>query len=244
MLVDSSGKLLRAISLTMQPKPNSTQWNPLCWIGGSRFVIAISEIRVDGKAKAWSVDARTGRSSRFLPSIFLPSSGWSARPTDPFVALAALRSKYTIEKSVTRFDRQGRRQWRLKEGNGSQDPARLFNPEDIAVTSEGDVLVLENRQSTQAVRPHGRHLSTIELEKAWREADYVVGAIPESDGNLLISDFDGSPPYARMTRDGVVAGGFEPKYADGQAIGTAHGMQAAPDGHLWISDGHALQRLA
>ena len=68
--------------------------------------------------------------------------------------------------------------------------------------------------------------------------------IPESDGRLLISDFGGSPPYVRMTRDGVVAGGFEPKDADGQVIGTAHGMRAAPDGHLWISDGHALQRLS
>ena len=72
VLVDSSGKLLRAISLTMQPKPNSTQWNPLCWIGGSRFVIAISEIRVDGKAKAWSVDAQTGKVEPF-PAFDSPS---------------------------------------------------------------------------------------------------------------------------------------------------------------------------
>jgi hypothetical protein len=246
VMVDSSGKLLRAISLTMQPKPSSAQWNPLCWIGGSRFVIAISEIGVNGKAKAWSVDVQTGKVEP-LPAFDSPAIERLVGTTDGcFVALAALRSKYTIEKSVTRFDHQGRRQWRLQEGDGSKDPAALFNPEDIAVTSEGDVLVLENiTNRLRRFDRNGRHLSTIDLKKAWKRApSYVVGVIPESDGRLLISDFGGSPPYVRMTRDGVVAGGFEPKDADGQAIGTAHGMQAAPDGHLWISDGHSLQRLS
>ena len=68
--------------------------------------------------------------------------------------------------------------------------------------------------------------------------------MPENGGGLLISDFNGLPPYVRMTRNGAVAGGFEPKYADGRAIGTSHGMQSTADGHLWISDGHALLRLS
>ena len=89
VLVDSSGKLLRAISLTMQPKPNSTQWNPLCWIGGSRFVIAISEIRVDGKAKAWSVDAQTGKVEPF-PAFDSPSIERLVGTSDgSFVVLSA-----------------------------------------------------------------------------------------------------------------------------------------------------------
>ena len=170
VLVDSSGKLLRTVSLTMQPKPGSAQWNPLCWIGGSRFVIAISENAVDGKAKAWSVDAQTGKVEP-LPAFDSPAIERLVGTSDGcFVALAALRSKYTIEKSVTRFDRQGRRQWRLQEGDSSKDPAELFSPNDIAVTSEGDVLVLENiANRLKRFDRNGRHLSTIELQKRGSE---------------------------------------------------------------------------
>ena len=243
VLVDSSGKLVREIALAIQPKIDSTYWSSLCWVGGNRFVIALSEYGVNGKAKAWWVDAQTGNVEP-IPTFDSPSIKRLAGAADgSFIALAALRSKYTFEESVTRFDSQGQRQWRLTDD--SRDAAALFAPEDVAMTGVGDVLVLENiAYRLKRFDRNGRHLSTIELEKAWkRKPSYVVGVIPESDGGCLISDFNGSPPFVRMTLAGVVAGGFEPKYADGRAVGTAHGMQAAPDGHLWISDRHALLRL-
>jgi hypothetical protein len=244
VLVDATGKLLRALALAIEPKSDVSHWSPLCWVGGSRFVIALSEFAVDGKAKAWRVDAQTGQVEP-IPAFDSPSIERLAGASEgSFVALAALRSKYTIEKSVTRYDSRGRRQWQLTDD--SRNPDALFDPEDVAVTAEGDVLVLENlAYRLKRFDRNGRHLGTIELEQAWkRKPRYVVGVIPEADGSILISDFNGSPPFVRMTRDGAVAGGFVPKYADGRAIGTAHGMHCSPDGHLWISDGHAVLRLS
>jgi hypothetical protein len=244
VLVDASGKVLREISLAIQPTSDVSHWSPPAWVGGSRFVIVVSELGVDGKAQAWWVDTETGKVGP-IPAFDSPSIERLVGAADgSFVALAALHSKYTIEKSVTRYDLQGRRLWRLTDD--SRNPARLFAPEDVTLTTEGDVLVLENiAYRLKRFDRNGRLLTTIELKKAWkRKPRYVVGVIPESDGGLLISDFNGSPPFVRMTRDGKVNGGFEPKYADGRAVGTSHGMHSAPDGHLWISDKHALLRLS
>jgi hypothetical protein len=244
VLVDSAGKVLHEFALAIQPKSNASHWSPLCWVGGNRFVVAISEFGTNGKAEVWRVDAETGKVEP-IPAFDSPSiKRLIGSPDGSFVVLAALHSKYTIEESVTRYDSQGRRQWRLTDD--SRNPDALFAPEDVALTADGDVLVLENiAYRLKRFDRNGRHLSTIELEKAWKHKPrYVVGVIPESDGNILISDFNGSPPYVRMTREGGVAGGFVPKYADGRAIGTSHGLQAAADGHLWISDRHALLRLS
>jgi hypothetical protein len=244
VLVDSSGKVLHQVAIAIRPKSDESHWSPVCWVGGNRFVVAISEFGTNGKAKAWWVDAETSKVEP-IPAFDSPSIERLVGAADgSFVALAALHSKYTIEKSVTRYDSHGRRQWRLTDD--SRDPIALFAPEDVALAADGDVLVLENIvHRLKRFDRNGRLLRTIELEKAWkRPPRYVVGVIPESDGNILISDFNGSPPIVRMTREGAVAGGFAPKYADGRAIGTAHGLQAAPDGHLWISDRHALLRLS
>ena len=93
VLIDPSGKVLREIALAIQPKSDASNWSPLCWIGGNRFVIALSQIGVEGKAKAWRVDAVAG-SVEPIPAFDCPSiEGLVGAADGRFVARATLRSQ-------------------------------------------------------------------------------------------------------------------------------------------------------
>ncbi len=245
VLVDQTGKSVREIPLKMQPKADVSRWSGHCWVGGSRFVISLSEFGVDGKAQAWWVDAETGKVEP-IPAFDCPSIERLVGATDGrFVALAILRSKYTLEKFVIGFDSQGRRQWSLKDDFNNKEPGSLFSVEGIALTTEGEIVVLENIVNTLKFFDRDGHFRrAIDLKQAWgRKPNYVAGITADVDGGFLVSDFHGSPPFVRMAHDGAVRGGFVPKHRDGRIIGTVYGTAAAADGHFWISDGHSLMRL-
>jgi hypothetical protein len=76
------------------------------------------------------------------------------------------------------------------------------------------------------------------------QPNYLCGIAAGANGDFLVHDFEGSPPFVRMKRDGTTRGGFQPKYADGSTFDTRGGVKVAPDGRLWTSDGHALLRLS
>ena len=214
VLVDQTGKSVREIPLKMQPKADVSRWSGHCWVGGSRFVISLSEFGVDGKAQAWWVDAETGKVEP-IPAFDCPSIERLVGATDGrFVALAILRSKYTLEKFVIGFDSQGRRQWSLKDDFNNKEPGSLFSVEGIALTTEGEIVVLENIVNTLKFFDRDGHFRrAIDLKQAWgRKPNYVAGITADVDGGFLVSDFHGSPPFVRMARDGAVRGGFVPKH--------------------------------
>jgi hypothetical protein len=250
VLIDKTGNLLREVSLKLQPVHDQSNWSGLCWVGGDRYVISLSEIGPDGKSKAWWIDAPSAATQpsrvEAIPAFDCPSIRRLVGASDGrFVALANLFSKYTIETSVIGFDAQGRRQWTVKVAYDDQEHGGLFTAEDIARTTDGQIVVLDNIASKlKSFDRDGHFLRTIDLEKAWgRKPNYASKIAADIDGGCLVLDFQGRPPFVRMTRDGAVRAEFEPKHADGRVVGTVHNVGVDADGHIWISDGHSILRL-
>ena len=52
-------------------------------------------------------------------------------------------AEMTSDDSLTAFDSQGKRLWSLPGNGDLNDPAALFSPKDVAVTTDGKVAVVD-----------------------------------------------------------------------------------------------------
>ena len=99
------------------------------------------------------------------------------------------------------------------------------------------------RKTVQFFDRAGKHHHTVDLKKAWgREPTYPSDISADRDGGVVVQDFQGDPPIVRMKADGTVRAQVRPRLKDGRTF-QLFDAQVAPDGVLWVSDGHALYRL-
>jgi hypothetical protein len=142
------------------------------------------------------------------------------------------------------FDNQGREEHGFSEAAHNSD-SQLLSPDDVAVTTLGEVMVVDVIQHKVAVfDSRGSLRRTIDLEKAWgREPSYPSGIARDIDGGFIVEDFGAAVPFVRMRPDGAVRGELQPRYDDGRPTGRLFRVQASPDGTVWGSDGEALLRL-
>jgi len=243
VLVDASGELLHELALDFDDEPDAAS-SSCTWVGGNRFVITRSEYGVEGKAKAWWLDAETGDMQPIPGFDCPPVESIDGSPDGSFVVLGTMRYQYTMTDMLCGFDPKGKREWTIDEGQ-PRDADLLFSPEDATVTSSGEVAVVDNiRKSIQFFDRRGKYLRTIDLEQTWgRRPNYLAGIANDVKGQVLVHDFHGTPPFVRLAPDGTVKDGFRPKYADGRGFATRGDVQVSVDGRLWTSDGHALLRL-
>jgi hypothetical protein len=240
-IVNDSGKLAREIPL---PKFDGKSFTDhLAWLKGDTWLVTTSV--EDGRSKRSSavrVDAGTGVVTP-LPAFVAPSVDSLAGFADGgFVALTKDYKTYTIEDTVTAFDAQGNKRWDIHEG---QDEGELSSPEAVAVVTTGEVVVLENpRKELKIFTPEGAFRTTMKLKDAWgRDPNYPSGLRADSSGGVIVHDFNGSPPFVRMSRTGDVLAAFTPAYKDGRKFDIRGDVQSSPAGELWTSDGHALLHL-
>ena len=153
-------------------------------------------------------------------------------------------AEMTSDDRLTAFDSQGKRLWSLPGNGDLNDPAALFSPKDVAVTTDGKVAVVDVIGKTvQLFDRAGKHGHTVDLKKAWgREPAYPSDISADRDGGVVVQDFQGNPPIVQMKADGTVRAEVKPRLKDGGTFRLSD-AQVAPDGVLWVSDGHALYRL-
>ena len=161
-----------------------------------------------------------------------------------FVALTSWHHDYTIEESVRAFDAAGRERWVVGERHGSDE--HVFSPEDLTVTSDGVVVVLENvGDRLKRFGRDGRALGSIPLKPAWgREPNYVAGLEADVAGGVIVYDFQGSPEFVHMRADGSVSESYTPALADGRRFRAIGNLQQGVGGQRWTSDGSALMRVS
>ncbi|HTE19399.1 MAG TPA: hypothetical protein VK689_13575, partial [Armatimonadota bacterium] len=189
VLVDPSGKT-HEIALTSIPVSKETQWSGLAWLGGRRFLVTLSNYHPGGYDRAWSVDFRT-RSVTAVPRFRCPSILRVAGFGDgSFAVLAWSTAPYTLERSLHVFDARGKECWRRDRRSNSTGPETLRSPEDLAVTTDGQVVVLDNRENTlQFFDRTGRYLRTVSLEQAWgRKPEHAAGLTADGKGGLIVRD--------------------------------------------------------
>ena len=240
VLLDQSGRVLAEVALPMTTDSETH----IAWIADSRWIVTVSDIGIEGKARGWWLDADK-QSLAEIAGFDCPSIESMAGTGDGgFVALATRRQQSTMTDHLIAFDASGKARWK-HESESSLEASALFSPEDIAVTTRKEIAVVDNiRETVQLFDLGGVHLRTIGLKKAWkRKPNYPSAITPDADGGFIVYDFDGDPPFVRMRPDGRTRGVLRPRHADGRAIDAHTGLRAAPDGSLWTSDRHSFVRL-
>ena len=241
VLSDQQGKVISETALPMTKDTNAH----CAWLTGSRWLITASEAQNGRKTRAWWFDGE----QKLLAEIkgFECPSVEAVRGSGDggFVALATFHQEFSSTDYLIRFDSLGKPLWRHQE-SGDDDPASLFSPEDIAVTSTKEIAVLANiRNTVQFYNLEGVYLRTTHLNKAWkREPNYPSGIARDAEGGIIVHDFNGKPPFVRMKADGSVRGEFVPTHADGRVLDARNGVRAAPDGKLWACDRESFAQLS
>lgn len=243
VVVDRRGRLLRRVALP-EPSPESgSAGYHHAWLGGDRFVVTLSAHGVGTRSSAAIVDVSDG-SVRALRGFDAPEiEAVAPLGDDGFVAVTTAWSKHTAEDGISAYRTDGTLLW--TKDDHSLDSAGIISPDDIAVTTTGDVFVLDNiRDSLAVFGRDGRHLRTIDLEATWkRNPNYPTDIDADADGGLIVHDFGGTPEVVRMDRNGAILDEWTPAFRDGRRFDVRGNVRAAPDGKLWTSDGVALFRL-
>jgi hypothetical protein len=166
-----------------------------------------------------------------------------AETADGFVALVTEHSKYSMETTLRGYDADGRQRWRVEEGLTSE--ASVFSAEDVTVTSNGTVVVLENiPHKLKLFDSQGRYLGAVALDQAWgRRPNYPSGIEADNADGVIVYDFEGKSTAVHMSLDGHVQAEFTPAFEDGRRMDVVGNVQGVHDGTYWTSDGYALLRL-
>ncbi len=242
VLVTPDGKLVREAPLP-DIGGGKHLFPEVACVGGSRWIVTFNMYGKGVKAKAWSVDVATARVEP-VRSLNCESVGPIAGTGDGgFVALASCGDGETRNGGLVAFDEQGQVRWSV--GQDYNDSAKLFSPDDVAVTSTGQIAVLDKiKDRIQFYDSNGRFSRTVDLEKAWgKEPKYPTDIAADAGGGMIVCDFNGSPPISRMRADGSVIAKFHPKFSDGRTFNMFAGVKAAPNGRLWSCDGESLLAL-
>ena len=122
-----------------------------------------------------------------------------------FVARAITRSKYSSEEELISFDPSGHVRWRIKRDYSGGDAA-LFSSTDVTVTTRGLVAVLDViRNTVQLFSAKGEFIRVWKLQEIWgRVPSYPTDTAADTNGGVLIKDFQGKPPVVRMDANGKV----------------------------------------
>jgi hypothetical protein len=242
-LIDPDGKLIHEQLLLKQTGPLLAADLKCAWVSGDRWIVVASGIGSEERTAAWWMDGVTGKLE--------PIKGFSC-PTvrslvgsgdGGFVALVVNHMSLTTEEEVIAFDSTGARRWRI--GENSQDKKAAFRPGDIALTGRGQIAILDKIQANvHMFGPDGRHVSALDLEKAWgRKPNYPDEISAEPRGGLLICDLHGSPSIVRMDSAGKVVSQFDLKHSDGRVMDPTRGVKVSPSGRVWAGDDDSLARF-
>jgi hypothetical protein len=247
LVVDQQGKVVHTVALESGRAESGWGWSELTCVGPDEFLLIRENPSDRNKTGAALVDAATGKTTPILGFTTTAGSKIAGFPDRGFVVIGGLtsfRGGATTDGRLRSFDSRGELIGALDSGDQPQNPAALFSSEGLTVTTDGMIAVVDViRKFVQFFDRAGKHHHTVDLKKAWgREPTYPSGISADRDGGVLVRDFQGDPPIVRMNADGKVRAKVKPRMKNGAAI-DLRDAQVAPDGVLWVSDGHALYRL-
>jgi sugar lactone lactonase YvrE len=242
--LSEDGRVLNELPLAIPTTLFTNDFPKTAWVENDRWVVVLSNRREGGKAFAWWLQTSDGRFDSISNFDSPPIEHLAGSRDGGFLALTTTYLKYSMEDNLIAFDRTGKSRWQIKQ-DYSADEGALFSPEDVTVTTSGRVAVVDNiRHTVQFFESNGDFLSVLKLEELWgRRPNYPTDISADTNGGVLVKDFNGNPPAIRMASNGKVIGQFVPKHADGRIIDAIRGFKVAPSGRVWACDGECFVRL-
>ena len=193
-----------------------------------------------GQREVWHVDPGAAL-TRLVASLEYGDCGglYSSVAATPDGGFVALEKRGASSHRLRCFGADGVLRWESGRRN-AEDPASLVAPEDVAVLADGRVVVVDSiRRTLQVFWPDGDFSHAVELDDVFeRGPEWPFMVTPDGSG-VLLRDLDGLPEYWRVGLDGSVRTAFRlPPEAR-----RWRDPVVAPDGKLWMTDGHRLYTL-
>lgn len=202
----------------------------------SRYVLVLEEYE---QTRAWWCD-KDGRMEPIALPEPLQVRSLAALPDGGFVVLGTRCGEHAGEDIVLAFDRRGEELWSV--GAGHPDPSKLFGPQDLAANSLGRVGVLSSSgHRIQLYSADGKHLGNMDLKESMGTNRYPTEIQPDGADGWWV--YDSGDKVFRVRPGEGKSEAIRPMYADGRGFRPQEGIQVAPDGTLWTSDGENLLRL-
>lgn len=233
VLVSAEGKVVHDLPL---PEALGDRLPEVVWLAPGKWLVhdtGLGTSREEGRdALAFILDVATGQASKL--TLGLGGIRTAAATGDGgFVVIGG--EDWVFGRRLIAFDPAGVKAWE----------AELTSPDDLAVTSTGEVVVLDGSDRLRFFSRTGEPIRTVEIANAINgRPNYPAGVSADADGGVILEDFGGTPSMHRISAAGESIGGFTPAFADGRGFRVYGRLQRAPDGTLWTSDSHSLLRLS
>lgn len=245
LYLTQQGQVLKDLRVPYGKLPELVDFSNPTHVGGSKFVVAVSEGGKGGKARCFVADFGTERVTE-VPEFDCPAvQAVAGFPDGRFAVLAQEYGDYGMSRGLYFYDIQGKFYWRkLKEGY-THKPDDFLSPEDIDRVRKDSIVVLDNiRHTLQLFDTKGEFQRIIDLKDAWkREPRYPTHVVEDADGGFVVYDFNAKTPLVRTDAKGAIRSEFAPKFADGRPVEVRH-LGRSPDGRVWATDGDVLLRFS
>jgi hypothetical protein len=245
-LVDGDGKLERSIAVGGLPgfSIGSGHEHALAWIQGNRWLLTDSNDDPGAvpTTNAWWIDAGTGTATRIDGFDSPPIRRAVGTGDGGFVLLTDSRMGWWfrafVPQELTAYDGNCKQRWMIVDEH-PKDPEELFYFDDIAVTTNHVVAVLEDKGHKLAdYGPDGHLLRIVDVSRGAN--DKLPHITSDGAGGILFQGYGVVP--SRLTLDGKPIATPKLVYPGGRSL-APQSVRAAPGGQLWASDGYGLMRL-
>ena len=237
--IDEQGAVVGRVPLPAL-KGEHEHWSGHACLGDDRFTVTKSQYGVGGKSEAWIADFASGE---LVPLVDFECPSVDAilgLPNGGFAVLATHHYKYTMNKELRGYDAKGRLQWKVGEGQ-PDDREPLFSPEDICLTPDGLIAVIEViSHKIKFYNQSGHFVRLIDLTQAWgREPRYPCEIKAMRNGELLVADaIHSGGVFVRMTSSGRILSEFSLHFPDGRQFTSS--IKPGPDGRMWATQSRAI----
>lgn len=218
-------------------------WSPL---PPDRWLNLVASHGEGGRTRAWIVEDATGEAHEFEGVTGLAVDAVAGAPDGRFVVLASRHTTHTSTDMLLAFDADGTTRWGMHADFDPKAEAGLFSPEDVAIDTDGSVLVLDNvRQWIQVFDDDGEFVHKLDLEELWGMGRrYLTDILVEPSGNWLLHDFHDTKTWRRIDRDGQLLANIVPERENGSTdVGYSASARVDGTGRLWVTDGVELAAL-
>ncbi|MEQ1830943.1 MAG: hypothetical protein ABL921_33665, partial [Pirellula sp.] len=246
VLTSQKGNILAEIPLDVETIDDLKSWSSVVGLGVNRFLVTQSEPEDGAKSKAWIVDART-KTIEPLGKFACPNVKCGAAFSDgSFAILATETSEFTMTDSIICFSQLGEKHWTIDQSY-ERFPQRLFSPESIAVSTDDELLVLDNINHTvQVFDRAGKYRKVHSLSALWgREPNYPTEIASMPDGGFVVYDFRGNPALTAMNEFGNVVKSLScRKDLQLSDVHPSSSIRTTKDGSIWMTNRSTIMRVS
>jgi len=249
--VDQNGRLLSKRPFTTLNTNTSwwPSWNDLPRIKDNHFVMMRKTSEGTDDWLAFLVDLTNGEEepySAFPRGVF----GSVARfPDGSLVVVTRFDVHPTdTDDQVALYDATGQKVWRVRSVEQPDGDWKWSTIREVTVTRRDEIALLASN-TVYILDRQGKLIRKIDLTGAFGRTEfggrtgYLSDIVADAEGGFVLWDFGNPPVVLRYSSDGTVRSRWSPRHPDGRTFTIRPGVQVAPDGRLWTSDGSSFMRL-